>query len=275
MERKIKTTIFLSLLVACGAETRMINESCYGGFKNAKKEVLKNDISSPYQLAIDYDTNTLFFSYTREDSEKSTFESAYINLKTNEFNIIKGIKGGFANAIDQENHIVYLGGENGIYKFDYKTNLAKHIDGTSGKIWQMFFKKYLYYTTYPEEEVYIFKNGQSYKVPQLSHTRGMLIAIDNADNIYFSNSSGLFICADISNITNIGDYNINGFTSDVNGNLFFSTPNGIYAIDSNNKSVKQLVLIDDIYGVAVEHNGNIIYASEDSIVRLEPTKTQR
>ncbi|XP_069358463.1 ommochrome-binding protein-like [Maniola hyperantus] len=242
-------------------------------FKNVEKEVLKNDIGSPYQLAIDYETNTLFFSYTREDSGKSTFESAYINLKTNEFNIIKGIEGGFANAIDQENHIIYLGGENGIYEFDIMTNFAKHIDGTSDKVWQMFFKKDLYYTTYPEEEVYKFNNDQSSRVPQLSHTRGMLIAIDNNNNIYFSNSSGLFICAEKSNITNVGDYNVNGFTSDVNGNLFFSTPNAIFTIDGNNKSVKQLVLIDDIYGVAVEHNGNIIYASEDSIVRLKPTKT--
>ncbi|XP_034829649.1 ommochrome-binding protein-like [Maniola hyperantus] len=270
----MKFMLVLALLVY--AEARITIENCNGTVvHNIKheKQVLKSNIRSPYQLAIDYNTNTLFFSYSSDDPD-STFDSAYINLKTNEFKIIKGITGGFANAVDEQGNVVYLGGQDGIYKFDYETNVATHLDGTDHNIWQLFFKKDLYYSKYPEEEVYIFKNHQSYRVPELTGTKGMLIAVDNFDNIYFSNSSGLFVHKKAKDYTSfVGDYNLNGFTSDINGEIFFSTPEGIYYVNENTKKVEKLTSIDNLYGAAIEADGSIIYASEDSLVRLKPTKT--
>ncbi|XP_039749549.1 ommochrome-binding protein-like [Pararge aegeria] len=270
----MKFIILLSLLAYANA--RIPIENCDGiVVHNIKHEqqVLKNDIKSPYQLALDYNTNTLFFSYSSSDPEKS-FESAYINLKTNEFKIITGINGGFANAVDEKQNIVYLGGRDGIYQFDYETKVATHIDGTDHNIWQLFYKKDLYYSKYPEEHVYIFKDHQSHRVPELIDTQGMLVAVDNFDNIYFSNSSGLFVHKKIKNyISYVGDYNINGFTCDVNGKIFFSTPDGLFYIDDSTKKVEKLTSIETVYGVAIEADGSIIYASEDSLIRLKPTKT--
>ncbi|CAH0725206.1 unnamed protein product, partial [Brenthis ino] len=258
-------------------EARVVNENCNGVVVhniNHQQEILKDDVTSPYQLAIDYDTNNLFFSYSTGEI-KTLFESAYINLKTNEFQIIEGINGGFANAVDNKANVVYLGGNDGIYKFDYNTKIATHIDGTSHNIWQMFFKNELYYSTYPEEHVYVYKDNHSQRVSQLVDTRGMLVALDNDDNIYFSNSTGLFIYKKVKDYTfYLGDYNLNAITSDINGNLFFSTPSGIYSIDSDSKKIENLASIENIYGVAVESDGNIIYASDRSVIRLKPTKTK-
>lgn len=239
---------------------------------NNYKEILKDNVGSPYQLAIDYDTNVLFFSYSLNENYMK-FYSGCINLKSKEFEIIKGIKGGFAQTVDRQTKTVYLGGADGVYRFDYKTKTAKHINVTTQSIWQMFFKNNLYYTTYPEEHVYVYKDGQSQRVPQLLGTKGMLVAIDNADNIYFSNSSGLHVYEkNIGVIQFLGDYILNGITSDINGNLFFSTPNEVFSINSENKTIKKLFTMDDIYGIAVESDGKIIYGSENGIIRLKPRK---
>lgn len=268
--------IGLFVLFAYSVVARVIDETCDGVIVHNiyhNKEIIKEDINSAYQLAIDYDKNTLFFSYSKADVG-SMFNSAYINLKTNEYKEIEGINGGFANAVDGQTKTVYLGGSDGIYKFDYETCRATHIDGVNDNTWQIFIKKNIYYTTYPDEYVYVYKNSQSERVPEMLETKAMLVALDNNDNIYFSNSSGLFVHKKVKNyVIFLGDYNLNSITNDVNGNLFFSTPEGVYFIDDKSEQVKKLVSIDNIYGVVVEKDGNIIYASENSIVRLKPSKT--
>lgn len=89
----------------------------------------------------------------------------------------------------------------------------------------------MYYSTYPEEHAYVFQNGKFERVPQLLDTRAMLLCVDNYDNIYFSNSSGFFCHKKANNdVIHIGDFNVNGITYDVNGDIFFSTPDGIFTI---------------------------------------------
>ncbi|XP_034836991.2 ommochrome-binding protein-like [Maniola hyperantus] len=234
-------------------------------------EVLKR-LRLPYQLAIDYNTNYLFFSYSKDKKDK-IYESAYINLKTNEFGIIHGITEGFANAVDEHGNVVYLGGSDGIYQFDYETKVATRLNDTDHSIGQLFFKKDLYYTSYPENEVYIIKNNQPHRVPELIGTNGKFIAVDNFDNIYFCNSLGLFVHKKITDNTSfVGNYNdVNGFTHDINGALFFSTPDGIYYINDNTQEVEKIASFDSLYGIAIEADGAIIYASEHGLVRLKPT----
>lgn len=96
------------------------------------EEVLKAQVTSPYQMAMDYDTNTLFFSYSTGDSD--VFRSAYLNLKTNEFGDIPGIAGGFSNTVDNKKNIVYLGGRDGIYEFNYNTKEAQRLNITDHNI---------------------------------------------------------------------------------------------------------------------------------------------
>lgn len=269
--------IILSALIAYleYAGAQVTDEACDGIVINNvihEQQVLK-EIHAAYQLTIDYNTNTLFFSYS-DDKSGSAYDSAYINLNTNESKIIKGINGGFASAVDEIQKVVYLGGKDGIYRFDYATKVATHIDGTNHNIWQMFFKKYLHYTTYPEEEVYIFKELQSSRVPELNSTKGLLIAVDNYDNIYFWNSTGLFVHNNADDqVTFVGDYDVNGFTSDSKGKVFFSTGDGLYYINDDTKKVETLALIGngEVFGMAVEADGSIIYASLNSLIRLKPT----
>lgn len=236
-----------------------------------EEEILKDNVHFPYQLTLDYDTKTLFFSYTARTSE--IFKLAYLNLKSNDYGLVNGIKGGFATAVNKQSHIVYMGGEGGAYQFDYDTKSATRLNiKYDVNIWQMFYKDGLYFTTYPEEKAYLYKNQEVIQVPNLKD-KVMALGVTKDGNYIYSNSSGLFIYnKSIGKASNIGDYVVNGITSDINGNIYFSTPSGIYYIDDENNDIEELLKQEDIYGVAVEGNGNIIYANEDSIIRLKPTK---
>lgn len=244
---------------------------------NYEKQVLKNNVHAPYQLAIDYQTNTLFFSLTPEVDGKTVLKSAYFNLKTNEYGEITGIKDGMANAVDSNSHTVYLGGKDGIYTYDYTTKKAKNVGITDSSIWQMFFCPVhgLFYATYkPDEKSFVYKDGQVKPVAALADTKTRLVAVGEHHDIFFANASGIFAYAMHKHaFFNLGDYNVNGFARDINGKLYFSTPNGIYFINEQLRKMESLVSVtdDSIYGVAIDSDNNIIYALEDSIVKLVPT----
>lgn len=240
---------------------------------NYEKEILKSNLESPYQLAIDHDTNTLFFSYTARNEEM--FKTAYLSLKTGEYGIVSGIHEGFANAVNSKSGIVYMGGEDGIYQFNYDTKIATnlHIITQNANVWQMFYKDGLYFTTYPEEKAYLYKNGEMVEVPEVQNIKVMIIAVNNDNNIVYHNSSGLYMNNKAKgNSILLNSAVVNGITADIEGNLYFSNSSGIYYLNDKTKEVEELAKIDNIYGVAIESNGNIIYASEDSIIRLKPSK---
>ncbi|KAM3967147.1 ommochrome-binding protein-like [Aphomia sociella] len=269
--------VLLTLSSQCRAENNCNNVSNKN--INHVKETLAENFTMPYHLTVDPNTGTLFFSYSTGNVEEP-FHSVYLNLKSKEQGIIAGINGGFCHAVDVKNGVVYLGGGDGIYQFDYKTKSAHFLNITENSIWQMFFKDGLYYTVYPKEGAYLYKNGVVKKLKQVENSNTLLIAVDNNHNIYVANSSGLFVNDKENKITHIGDYVINGFTADRNGNLYFSSPSQIYSIVDkttvkkieNKIEGKTVVEIspDSLYGVAVDMDGNFIYATEDSVIRLKP-----
>lgn len=229
-------------------------------------EVLKKDVPSPYQLAIDRDTNTLFFSYT--SNKDNTFDSVYISLKDKTSDTIPGVAGGFANAVDHQKQIVYIGGSDGIYKFDYESKEAVKQNITDKNIWQLFFKDGLYFTTYPDEKAYLYKDGIVKLVPGLEDKKAMLVALDKNDDLVYSQGGELMKLVK-GQVVNIGDYNVNAFNTDASGNLYFSTPEAIYKfVDGRPKKVTS---IDNIYGFAIEGENTFIYAGDSSVVRLRPT----
>lgn len=269
--------LLISMMLLAFSQARVIDTECdlvsIHNINHEKQVLLKNK-NSPYQMTIDYDTNTLYFSYTASGELDDTFKSAYINLKTNEYSTIPGISGGFASAVDRHSQKVYLGGGDGVYEFDVSTHKATHIDRNGNNIWQMFFSDKLYYTAYPAEQVYTFKDGLSNLLPELQDTKALLVATDSKNNLYFKNSSGLFYYKKSNSETVfLGDYNINSLTADINNNLYFSTPGGFYNIDKN-QGVNKLADVYDVYGLVVESDNNLIYATSNSIIRLTPTKKE-
>jgi len=240
---------------------------------NHEKEVLKEYVDKPYMMSMDYDTNVLYYTYTGPLG--TSFIPAALNLKTKENYLISGVEGGFATSVDPKTHKIYIGGSNGIYAFDYQTKATTKLDITNDNIWQVFAKDGVYFTTYPHESAFAYKNGERKKIAGIGDSKALLVGLDKDDNIFFSNSSGLFFRPkDDDKAINIGDYTVNSFTADANGKLYFSTPTGIFTLNEvtkNDAKVSKLTGINNIYGAVIESDGTIIYAAENSIIRLKST----
>lgn len=229
--------------------------------------VLANDLNAPYQLAVDYESNVLFFSTDTEIDYNS--ESGYINLDTKHIVIVRNLPGGFANAVDGDNQIVYIGATNGVYKYDYKTESAKLYSGRGINVWQLFYKEYLYFTEYFTQRAYVFthKNGTFEEVPELKGIKVLVLGVDMNNNYFFSNASGLFnVKRGGSRISKIGNWNAIAFTTDIDGNLFFCTYTGLFVI--SNDEVVLLASVRPVYGMAIDRNGEIIYTNSRQIVKL-------
>lgn len=260
--------VLLQLLTFIPAQT--INISVIN-VRNIPHEmiILANNLNAPSQLAMDHERNTLFFSTDTEVDFGS--ESGCINLDTSDAVTIRNLPGGFANAVDSDNHTVYLGARNGVYKYNYETESAEIYSARGINVWQLFYNDYLYFTDHVFERAFVFtqKNGTFKEVPQLKGIKVKVLGVDNNNNIYFSNSSGLFkVKNGRTYISKVGDWNADAFTTDVDGNLFFCTNRGLFVI-SNDKIVL-LASVHPVYGMALYKNGEIIYSNSRQIIKLRP-----
>ncbi|KAJ0177148.1 hypothetical protein K1T71_007157 [Dendrolimus kikuchii] len=248
------------------------------------KQVLKTNIEHPSELSMDYDKNNLFYNYVEVDGIKTISKTAYLNLDTLKAAEIKDGTDLITSAIDNKNHKVYLGGKDGIYTFDYNTKKAFKLDvndANEKSIWQLFYKDGLYFTTFdPEEQAFYCKSfDKVQKLTDDNNPRMRVLGVSNDNIIYFGNSTGLFY---VQNSTGkatllIEDIVVNAFNVDRDGELYFSTPSSLHHIKTKPKSVEKLTEFQDhsLWGFAIDGNGNIIYGSDDSIIRLVPTLTKQ
>nr|AAF89672.1 diapause-associated protein [Ostrinia furnacalis] len=266
----------LVVLLASAALVSSYGVQLHGGYYRVPANagtVLMKDVEKPYQLGLDRDTNTLFFSYTvdeqrRREGDDNAFRSAYVNLKDGTSGTIPGVHNGFANAYDTQQKIVYIGGDTGVHKFDYRTKTASNLNITESNIWQMFYKNGLYFTTYPDQKAFVYKNDRLRLVPELMDVKATLVALEKGDSIVYSLDGDLRRTSE-GRVYELGSYNVNGFNTDVNGDLYFSTSDAIYQVDGN--TVQKFAAFPDIYGFAFEGDKQIIYGTENSVMRLTLT----
>ncbi|XP_039745455.1 ommochrome-binding protein-like [Pararge aegeria] len=237
-------------------------------------EILKTDIDRPYLLAVDYSTNTVYFSYSL-NKDDDIFKTAYVNLNTKEFAELQGINNGFAQTVDQKSHEIYIGGSSGIYKYNHKTKTGKHIGAKGNDIWNIYFKDILYYSTFPDQFLYTLINGESSRFKELEDTKVDQFVIDNEDIMFFTNATGLFGQKKGSQDAikyKESSEGIRGLTTDINGNVYICTADGIFKIEKATVSLDKVLDIDDAFGLAFDNENNIVYSDATKLVRLKPNK---
>lgn len=240
-----------------------------------ENELLNNNVYLPYQLSIDYGINMLFFTYTGRNNIFSdhpfslSYKVAFLDLDTKYLGHIYDVNGGFATAVDNINGSVYIGGKNGIYLLDKESNTANNLDAIDFNIFQMFYRDGLYFTIFPEEEVFLYQDNKVWEIPDFNVTGKVKMFAVKKDGVFvFSNSSGLYCYNETTRtVSKCGDYIVTGFTSDSDKNLYFSTLDTIYYFGD---SIVELATLGDLFGLAIAKNGDFIYALKNSIFRLKP-----
>ncbi|XP_047993749.1 ommochrome-binding protein-like [Leguminivora glycinivorella] len=245
--------------------------------KSFIREVLLADANVPYKLTVDRSKNKLFFCINADDFSDQSFHLVMLDLETGSPWVIPGIRNGFASAVDPATGIVYLGGSNGIFKYNYNTLAAQGPVLNRVDVFDMFFKNELYFVDTATQALSILRNCRKVLVKAL---KGYLIqhfVIDAKDDFYFTNSTGLYVINHGSQAATFIPYsdtmNFRGAAVDTEGRAHFITEDGVYQIDKNSNHLQKWLSVRNGYGIAFDKNNNIIYSDERSVNKIYPLET--
>lgn len=242
--------------------------------KPYKKHVVLADVNIPYKFSIDRNRNKLIFCINADEFSDQSFQNVILDLNTASVEIIPNIRNGFASAVDQNTGSLYLGGSDGIYKYNYQTHdiekpaLVRGID-----VFDMYFKDDLYFVDTTNLDLHVFRNNKHSIVSNVEEYGIHHCAIDGNDNLILVNPAGLFLLPKGANspvrlCDNIG--NIRGITTDIYGEPYLIAQNGIYSIDHENKQISMLLPLENGYALAFDKDNNIIFSDGRSVVKLIP-----
>ncbi|XP_022830298.1 ommochrome-binding protein-like [Spodoptera litura] len=239
-----------------------------------KRNVILADANIPYKFSIDRKKNTLFFCINADEFSDQSFQSVALNLDTGLASIVPGIRNGYASAVNQTSGEVYLGGSDGIFKYNYSTSdIDKPALVNRTDIFDMYFHNNLFFVDTAKQNLYEYKDTTKLLVPEVKENLIQHFVIDGKSDLYFINPTGLFVLVKGSKspvIVHGNDISIRGATTDAFGTPYFIAHNGIYSINKINKQLSLVLPVNNGYAVAFDKSNNIIYSDERSVNILSP-----
>lgn len=235
------------------------------------QEVFWSNLGRPYNLNVHKSSNTLFFSYSLPESYSDVdFQLGQYNLDTKEYQTIAGIKGGCSVAIDQLNDEIFLGGSDGIYKYNMLTKLADFYKEKGKNVWSLFFKKNLFYISYPDQKLHIQYDGKFAKVKEFEDIEIDHFYVTSSNTIYYANKTGLFKydnenmkAESVSELITVRQ-----IVEDNEGDTYMCTNIGVLA-DGKFDGFKKILDMKNIYGLAFDRDNNLIFSDETNIIKLK------
>lgn len=241
------------------------------------KNVILADVNIPYKLSLDRGRNKLFFCINADEFSDQSFHSVILDLDTRLTSVVPSIRNGFASAVDQTSGAVYLGGSDGIFKFNYDTQdiekpaLVKGID-----IFDMYFNRYLYFIDTANQNLYVYKASCNKIIPEVEGYMIHHFVVNNYRDLIFVSPMGVFSLpkgARSPVMYQNGEFNFRGATTDVNGVPYFIARDGIYTIDEESKQLVRILRIENGYGLAFDKDNNIVYSDERTVTKLIPCES--
>ncbi|XP_053610725.1 ommochrome-binding protein-like [Plodia interpunctella] len=246
----------------CDLQTGDLARLCY------VKETLAVLTHSPNQLAVEKSSNTLYFSF---DFGQGEYIPGILNISTKKLTVLKGPKDAFAIAINDTSREVYFGGSYGVYKYNPIEKSLKQLLVPDLDVWWLFVKNnMLYFIKFPTLYAYCYHNRTVRSVERLKTSSIQQFVVDEGNNIFFINSSGLYgVKNESENITMLrSDTKFLGMTIDNKGDVFASADDGIYIVDRIVAKVKKVVNIPGVLGLTFDKNNHLIYSDSHEITRL-------
>ncbi|XP_026753391.2 ommochrome-binding protein-like [Galleria mellonella] len=241
------------------------------------KEILKTDLVRPSLLTVDSNSNTLYFSFISKDDEN--YKSARLDLNTKQFNTIDDVVGGYAHAADQKTGDVYIGCDDGLYKYDPITNKTEFIGEKGGNILSIFYKDVLYYTKLGTLRfLHTFTNGEASRCLELQDLEVENFCIDNEDMMFFVNDNGIYGqkkgTYHATLYEGLPDDYAECLTADVNGVVHVCyRGKGIFKINKETACIEKVADLGKDFGATAtfDKDNNIVYADATRVIRLVPT----
>ncbi|CAG9782883.1 unnamed protein product [Diatraea saccharalis] len=241
-----------------------------------ERKIIIDGIDRPYQLAYHAKENRqeiVYFSYNCGLFNESTFEVGYAVNGTPVPVPIKGVKNGFATAINVKDNVIYYGGSDGIYRQNLSDPISEvvHLEHKYN-VWDLFYKDHLYFITFPKKRLYKYKTLNYSEIQTHIREKIYQFAIDGEGDTFITNKTGLFM---IKNGTN-HRIHIKGATVfraiavNKKGEVHLCGRNEIYVVHKTKRVLREIAKIKNIFGLTFDIDNNIIYSDPHQIVRLVP-----
>ncbi|XP_013194139.1 ommochrome-binding protein-like [Amyelois transitella] len=246
----------------CDLQTGDLTKLCY------VKETLAVLTHSPNQLAVDKTSNTLYFSF---DFGQGEYVPAILRIKTKNLTVLQGPKDAFAIAVNDTSGEVYFGGSHGVYKYNSFLKSLKILAVNNLDIWWLHVKnQMLYFIRFPSLQAFCYHNRTLKPVERLLSLSVQQFIVDDHDNIFFINSTGLYgVKNDSKTIISLkNDVKFIGMAIDNKGDVFASAEDGIYIVNRIITKVKRVVNIPGVLGLTFDKNNYLIYSDSHEINRL-------
>lgn len=236
------------------------------------KEILLSITHSPNQLAVDRQSNNLYFSF---DSGQGEYAAAILRLDSKKFTVLKGVKDAFAISYDVETSEIYFGGSHGIYKYNTLNRQLKRLNKKRLDIWWLFVRNAINFIKFPSLNAYYYKNQTVKEIPELKQKVVHQFVIDKEGNIYFINSTGLYgVKRDTKEAVSLRNHpRFHGMAIDNKDYVHICSEDGIYIITKMVQKVKKIINVQGVLGITFDKLNNIIYSDWHELVRLVPTMT--
>lgn len=265
---RIVPLVLALLSLVCG---RKVCDTCLEGFCYGREVILENHRLSG-QLAIDTVDNILYFHY--KDSYSIDHTVAY-DLDDVRLKSIPGIDFSFARAVDL-NRNVYIGGTQGIFKYDPRKNLTTEYGLFDKTIWHMQFRNMIYYTVFMMNGLYTYQDKKSVSITNLTKYKIDDFIIDNRNDIFFVSESKLYRYEGKSKQINVVSNNMYSLLVDKYNNGYFIDilNRGLYRFSHRINRLFEVGAFDSgaPFKAVFDSNNNIIYydKSNEILYYLRP-----
>ncbi|KOB69909.1 Uncharacterized protein OBRU01_16162, partial [Operophtera brumata] len=234
------------------------NKQCY------VKETLVGIAHSPNQLAVDRQSNHLYFSF---DSGLGEYTAAVYKLDSKEMTVLKGVNDAFAIAVDPSSRDVYFGGSYGIYKYNPVLQTLRRLNIQNLDIWWIFVKRYVYFIKFPSLKTYCYVNGTITADEQLKDNLVQQMVIDVDNYKFFINNTGLYGIKKKKNQAVLlrDSPRFLSMATDNNGYVFICSEDGIYIVSKLMQKVKKILSLQGVLGFTFDNSNNIIYSTSHEL----------
>lgn len=246
--------------------------ACFDGICYSKAPIFQNYPISG-QLAVDRVANVVYFHY---EDERPSDHTAAFDLDDIRFLYIPDIQFSFARTVDQSTREAYIGGANGIYKYNPVTNQTTLYGLPDKTIWHMQFKDKIYYTIFTTKGLYTFEKKQSKTIAALKDFYIDDFVVDKRDDIYFMSNFTVYKLKKGETKPTIFSSIIYSLTTDTYDNAYFvqRETRGLYKINYKNGRLSEIGAFGSGSPIRTifDNYNNVIYydADTDKLFYLTP-----
>lgn len=255
-----------------------INTTCYSvSYMLNLNATFRTEVVIPKMVLL-RSSNTLFYSFEPLFEDEEYYKTGFVKLEGDSSThvINSGQIFNFGTFdIDQDNDLIYIGGSDGIYVIDAKTNKMLSYSSRGDTITNIFFKNFVYFTKYNEKGIVV-KNGDYFRTYYEDvYVKNFIVT--KYDVFVILSNTGLYVGKGDAMHKISSNVFIRGITMDLDGNIYAWWIDELYKVVLGSKlKYSELVKVAEIPiigALAFDNRNNILFTLDKSLYVMKKTNS--